>query len=85
MVDFCGKHIIVFSPYGATKHYGQAIVAELRKRGAYVYDYDERPSQSRLMKIIIRLFKKKIPQIFDRYISRVINEHTAGGGELIMF
>lgn len=66
---------MVFSPYGATKHYGQAIIAELRQRGAVVYDYDERPSQKQLMKIIIRLFKKKIPVIFDKYIGRIIKQH----------
>ena len=27
------------------------------------------------MKIIIRLFKKNIPQIFDKYITRVIQKH----------
>ena len=75
MIEMQGKKVIVFSPYGATKHYGQAIIKELRSRGAVVYDYDERPSQNAWMKIIIRLFKKKIPQIFDKYISRVIDNH----------
>lgn len=62
----------MFSPYGATKHYGVAIQEELECRGAIVRGYDERPSQNSLVKIVIRLFKKRIPQIFDRYISRVI-------------
>ena len=82
MIDFKGKTVMVFSPYGATKHYGQAIIAELRQRGAVVYDYDERPSQKQLMKIIIRLFKKKIPAIFDKYIGRIIKKHE---GEKIDF
>ena len=75
MKDMQGKKVMVFSPYGATKHYGQAIIKELRQRGAIVYDYDERPSQNAWMKIIIRLFKKNIPQIFDKYITRVIQKH----------
>ncbi len=75
MIDFKEKRIIVFSPYGATKHYGQAIIKELRRRGSTVYDYDERPSQKALMKIVIRLFKKKIPQIFNEYIKRIIKQH----------
>lgn len=75
MIEFTRKTVMVFSPYGATKHYGQAIIAELRRRGAIVYDYDERPSQSQMMKIIIRLFKKKIPAIFDSYIKRIIKQH----------
>lgn len=70
-----GKKVMVFSPYGATKHYGQAIIKELRQRGAIVYDFDERPSQNAWMKIIIRLFKKNIPQIFDKYITRVVQKH----------
>ena len=68
--------ILMFYPYGATKHYGEAIKAELEKRGAIVYGYDERPSQTSFMKIIIRLFKKKIPQIFDKYVSTIIAKHA---------
>ncbi len=75
MVNIQGKKIIVFSPYGATKHIGQAIITELKLREAIVYDYDERPSQNAWMKIIIRLFKKRIPQIFDKYISKIIKAH----------
>lgn len=75
MVNIKGKKIIFFSPYGATKHIGQAVITELKLRGAIVYDYDERPSQSAWMKIIIRLLKKRIPQIFDNYISKVIKSH----------
>lgn len=73
MTDFKRKKILMFYPYGATKHYGEAIKAELEARGANVYGYDERPSQNSLVKIVIRLFKKKIPQIFDKYIQRVIS------------
>ena len=72
MTDLAEKKVLLFSPYGCTKHYGQAIMAELQKRGAYVDEYDERPSQNALMKIVIRLFKKKVPQIFNNYIKNVI-------------
>ena len=75
MINLQGKKVMVFSPYGATKHYGQAIINELRLRGAIVYDYDERPSQNSWMKVIIRLFKKRIPQIFDKYIKKIIKLH----------
>ena len=75
MTDLKGKKILMFSPYGATKHYGVAIKAELEKRGASVRGYDERPSQNSFVKIAIRLFKKKIPQLFDRYISKVIKQN----------
>lgn len=75
MTDLKGKQILMFFPYGATKHYGDAIKKELEQRGAVVNGYDERPSQNTLVKIVIRLFKKRIPQIFDRYIQRVIKEN----------
>ena len=75
MTDLNGKQVLMFSPYGATKHYGESIKEELEKRGAIVKGYDERPSQNSFSKIIIRLLKKKIPQIFDAYIKRVIEEN----------
>jgi hypothetical protein len=74
-MDFKGKNIMVFAPYGCTQHYGDAIRDELISRGANVKRYDERPSQKSLTKIVIRLFKKKIPQIFDRYIAKLIREN----------
>lgn len=75
MTDLKGKRVLMFSPYGATKHYGVAIQKELEKRGAIVSGYDERPSQNSITKIVIRLLKKRVPQIFDRYISRVIADN----------
>ena len=75
MTDLKGKKILMFSPYGATKHYGEAIKEELINRGAIVKDYDERPSQKALTKIVIRLFKKKVPQIFNNYVNRVIADN----------
>lgn len=75
MTNLAGKKVLLFSPYGCTKHYGQAIMVELQKRGAYVDEYDERPSQNALMKIVIRLFKKTVPQIFNNYIKNVIKQN----------
>lgn len=74
MTDLKEKKILVFSPYGATKHYGEAIKKELIRRGAEVYGYDERPSQRMVSKIMVRLFKNSIPQLFDNYIKKVLNE-----------
>lgn len=74
-MDFKNKNILLFYPYGATKHYGEAIKQELLYRGATVVGYDERPSQCVIMKIIIRLCKKRVPQIFVRYINRVIEQN----------
>lgn len=75
MVDLRGKKILLFSPYGCTKHYGEAIKEELETRGAFVDGYDERPSQNPITKIIIRLFKKRIPQLFDKYIKSIIRHN----------
>lgn len=72
MKNFKDTKILMFSPYGATKHYGDAIKKELEERGAFVLGYDERPSQGTLSKIVIRLFKKRIPQIFNKYIKKII-------------
>ena len=47
----------------------------MQKRGAHVDEYDERPSQNALMKIVIRLFKKTVPQIFNNYIKNVIKQN----------
>lgn len=74
----------MFSPYGATKHYGMSIKKELENRGATVYGYDERPSQKALTKIVIRLFRKRMPQIFDRYIRRIICRHEGDQFDYIL-
>lgn len=74
MVDLKGKKVLMFSPYGATKHYGIAIKNELERRGALVVSYDERPSQSVISKLAIRLLKDKLPGLFENYIRRVVKE-----------
>lgn len=84
MVELKGKRILLFSPYGCTKHYGVAIKGELEKRGAIVDEYDERPSEKAIMKIIIRLFKKKVPQIFNKYIQRIISENVEKDYDFIL-
>lgn len=67
--------ILLFYPFGATRHYGESIKRELINRGAIVVGYDERPSQNPMMKVIIRLFKKKIPSIFSSYIRSIIKKN----------
>lgn len=84
MTVFTNKRILLFSPYGCTKHYGVAIKEELEKRGAHVDEYDERPSEKDYMKIIIRLLKKKVPQIFLRYIQDVIKENKTKDYDYIL-
>lgn len=84
MNSFSGIKILMFSPYGATKHYGEAIKQELINRGATLYGYDERPSQKVHTKILIRLFKKKVPQIFIKYLKRVIASIPCGDIDFIL-
>lgn len=79
-----GKKILIFSPYGATKHYGDAIKGELMRRGASVKGYDERPSQKAFSKIAIRLFKKRMPQLFNKYIKKVIAENSKDDFDYIL-
>lgn len=71
-MEIKNKKILIFYPYGATKHYGKSIADELKRRGATVHEYDERPSQNSLVKIIIRLFKQRIPYFFLFYINKII-------------
>lgn len=66
------KKILLFYPYGATKHYGDCIRDELRRQGAFVIEYDERPSQNPLIKAIVRVFKKRIPSFFNLYIKKIV-------------
>ncbi len=75
MAELRNKKVLIFAPYGCTKHYGDAIKKELEARGASVVKYDERPSQKPLTKIVIRLFKKKIPQLFNKYIKKVAEQN----------
>lgn len=72
MLNLNGANILLLYPYGATKHYGESIKSELIKRGAIVIGYDERPSQKPIVKVIIRLFKKKLLSIFSSYIRSII-------------
>ena len=75
MTDFTGKKILLFAPFGTTKHYGVAIKNELERRGAFVASYDERPSQSLFSKLAIRFLRDQLPYIFKNYIKRVIAEN----------
>lgn len=84
MIGLSQKKILLFYPYGTTKHYGDAIKLKLKEKGAYVVEYDERPSQKTLSKIIIRLAKKKIPYIFSRYIKKVITENIDADFDYIL-
>jgi hypothetical protein len=84
MNDISGKKILLFYPFGATKHYGDSIKDELKKRGADVIGYDERPSQNSIVKIVMRLFKKKMPWIFLVYIKKIIRKNPDTNFDFIL-
>lgn len=75
MADLINKKILLFYPFGATKHYGDSIKNELIKKGAYVVGYDERPSQHPIVKAVIRVLKKKVPTLFSAYIKKIIRNN----------
>jgi hypothetical protein len=68
------KKILLFIPNGKGI-YGSGISSELEKRGAIVHVYDERPSQSTILKILLRLFKNYFSIYFRMYIQKIINAH----------
>lgn len=76
MHNLKGKKILMFSPHNVTQHYCDSIVNQLTRLGAVVYDYDERPSQGALGKIIIRYFNKYLPNYFEKYIRGIIDRHN---------
>lgn len=75
MADLNGKKILMFAPVGTTVHYGVGIESEIKKRGAIVYRYPERPKETTFWKIVIRLFRNTIPGIFRNYVQSIINKH----------
>ena len=76
MADLNGKKVLLFAPFGTTKHYGSSLKDELENRGAEVLIYDERPSQSVISKLAIRFLKDTFPVIFEKYINNIIAENS---------
>ena len=74
MKNLNGKKIILFAPQSTTGHYGNAIKTELENRGAVVFLYDERPSQKSFRKVFTRLTKNIAPQVFNKYLKRVVSK-----------
>ena len=66
-----GKKVLMFSPFGSCMHYTDYITKELRRRGATVHLYDERPSQSAWAKSYMYLFRKYAPTYFMKYIETI--------------
>lgn len=83
MADIFNKKILMFSPFGTCKHYTDEFAEELKKRGAEVRLYDERPSQSSLVKIYLYLFQKIAPQFFFNYIKRVVNTNKSFDPDIV--
>lgn len=78
-----GKRILMFSPFGTCKHYTDSIVTELRRNGATVKVFDERPSQKALAKIYMTLFYKYAPSYFKRYIKGIAEQNLDFNPDII--
>lgn len=66
------KKILVFCPGGNKSRRGQEFETYLSEQGAEVQMVPERPAASTLSKIAIRLFKKRLPFLFNSYIRKVL-------------
>lgn len=84
MADLNNKKVLMFSPYGTCKHYTDAFVMDLQKRGAVVRVYDERPSQSSIVKIYLYLFQKIAPQFFFNYIKNVVSDNIDFNPDIVL-
>lgn len=84
MADLKDKRILMFSPFGSCTHYTVHIADELKRRGAEVRVYDERPSQATMAKIYMYFFRNLAPQYFMNYIKKIVRE-TEGYNPDIVF
>ena len=65
-----GKVFVVFGP--VTFGYEKAIISQLQFQGGIVYFRSDRPSESRFVKLFVRIFPKLIWPIADRIYSKWI-------------
>lgn len=74
-MNLTNKKVLFFAPnfFG----YEYEIKKELERKGAIVKLYDERPSNSTLVKAVIRLNKKSVRFYTDRYFDNVIKENSS--------
>lgn len=72
MIDLNGKRILYFAP--KSFGYEHEIKKEIECRGAIVEFYDERPSNTALVKALIRIDKKRIRFYTNRYFNNIINK-----------
>ncbi len=74
MVSLSNKKILLFIPRGRGI-YGKGIIRELESRGAAVTVYDERPSESTVLKVTLRLAKGLIKSYLYYYFRRIVTEN----------
>lgn len=73
-MNLIGKKILFFAP--TSFGYENEIRSELEKLKAIVSYYNERPSNSTLVKAIIRLDKKKVRVYTDKYFEKIIQKES---------
>jgi len=77
------KNILIFFPNGRG-NYGSAVAAELEKKGANVYMYDERPDSSVITKVSIRLAKDSLRHLFLHYVKKILKDNNTVSFDIIL-
>lgn len=70
-----GKKVLLFAPHFFD--YEKEIVQKLEEMGAEVTFYDERPGNSALVKACIRIDRRILAPLIDRYYCRILQETAA--------
>lgn len=83
MIDLLGKKILFLAPKGSCLHYSKGILHELKRRGAVVTFYDERPSQNSILKIALKKFKKKWPAFYSCYLKYIIQMNKKNDYDIV--
>ena len=78
------KNILLFIPKGKGI-YGTGISEALEKSGARVFVYDERPSASSFVKIVLRAAKRIAEPYLFLYFNRIINQNKGINFNYIVF
>lgn len=73
-MNFSGKKILFFAPNSFGYEY--EIKKELERMKAIVTYYDERPSNSTLVKTVIRLNKKSVRAYTDKYFEKIVHKES---------
>lgn len=74
MIKLKGKKVLFFAP-GTVNSYGYEIKKVMESYGAEVKIYEERPSESTLLKIFFRVCRGCVSWYIKRYVDNIIKEN----------